>query len=121
GFYSEASNLVAGDANGVRDVFVRDRLLATTERASLDSTGAEGNAQSGYDEGPQLSADGRFVAFSSEATNLVAGDTNGQKDIFVRDRNETGFTSLCDPGVGGVSSCPCSNPPSGSGRGCDNS
>jgi hypothetical protein len=53
--------------------------------------------------------------------NLVTGDTNFAQDIFVRDRSAAGFTSLCDPGVGGVISCPCSNPPSGLGQGCDNS
>ena len=45
----------------------------------------------------------------------------GESDIFIRDRFATGFTSLCDPGTGGVIACPCANAPSGTGRGCDNS
>ena len=91
-FTSLATNLIAGDSNGVVDVFVRDRLNGTTVRVSVSSSGAEGNSYS-YGtfllstEEPvnQLSADGRFVVFESEATNLVAGDTNGSKDIFVHD------------------------------------
>jgi hypothetical protein len=68
-----------------------------------------------------ISRDGGFVIFASHASNLVGGDTNGFEDVFVHDRNATRFTSLCDPGVGGVSACPCSNPPASTGRGCDNS
>jgi hypothetical protein len=85
---------------------------------SLSSDGAEGN-NSSY--APSISADGRCVAFTSSATNLISGDSNGKSDIFLRDRNATGFTGLCEPGVGGVRTCPCSNPPGGSGRGCNNS
>jgi Tol biopolymer transport system component len=81
-FYSEASNLVSGDVNSVADVFVRDRLSGTTALVSLDSGGVQGNAKSEY---PCISADGRFVAFDSLATNLVSGDTNGKCDVFVRD------------------------------------
>ncbi|HEV8111364.1 MAG TPA: hypothetical protein VGR31_01185 [Planctomycetota bacterium] len=117
-FESVAANLVPGDTNGVQDVFVRDLLLATTERASLGSSGAEGDARSSW---PSISGDGRFVAFESDATNLVAGDTNGLTDIFVRDRDTTGFTSVCHPGLEGVQLCPCSNQPSPADRGCDNS
>ena len=82
-FPSEATNLVPGDTNGVTDVFVRDRLTGTTERVSVSSAGAEAN---GTSFAPAISADGRFVAFPSEATNLVPGDTNGATDVFVRDR-----------------------------------
>ena len=119
-FESNASNLVAGDTNGVWDIFVRDRQSGTTGRASVNSGGVQGNALSGG-YGVSISAGGRFVAFDSDATNLVAGDANGFTDVFVRDRDATGVTSLCDPGTGGVIACPCSNPPSGPGRGCDNS
>ncbi len=80
-FDSEASNLVAGDANGSFDVFVRDRRTGTTTRMSLSSAGAEGNGGSFV---PSISADGRFVAFLSGASNLVAGDLNGSFDVFVR-------------------------------------
>lgn len=82
-FQSEASNLVAGDGNGVRDIFVRDRLLGTTARVSISSAGAESNGPSIH---PSISADGRWVAFAAEATNLVAGDTNGTWDVFLHDR-----------------------------------
>jgi hypothetical protein len=80
-FQSNASNLVPGDLNGVRDIFVRDRKNHTTKRISVSSP--EANAASGA---PSLSADGRFVAFDSLATTLVPGDTNGVSDVFVRDR-----------------------------------
>ena len=88
-----------------------------TSRVSIDSGGAQGNGES---YAPSISANGRYVAFDSFAANLVAGDTNGFRDTFVRDQDATGFTSLCDPGVAGVIACPCSNAPAGAGRGCDN-
>jgi Tol biopolymer transport system component len=119
-FVSYASDLVGGDANGAADVFVRDRQSGTTGRVSVDSGGAQGNGSSGY-FGCAISADGRFVAFASDASNLVSGDSNAHSDVFVRDRSYSAFASLCDPGVGAVIACPCSNPPSGLGRGCDNS
>src|SRR4029434_8337010 len=81
-FTSLAANLVAGDTNGSWDIFVRDRQLGTTERVSLTTSG--GQAYSGSISA-SISADGRFVAFRSTAANLVAGDTNGCADIFVRD------------------------------------
>jgi Tol biopolymer transport system component len=82
-FDSNATDLVAGDTNGVFDVFVRDRGAGTTQRVSVSSAGAQANDFSGAAD---VSGDGRFVAFESGATNLVAGDTNGVNDIFVRDR-----------------------------------
>jgi Tol biopolymer transport system component len=82
-FFSFATNLVAGDTNGHEDVFVRDRLLGTTERVSVDSFGAEAN---GLSRNPDISADGRFVAFESLAWNLVPNDTNSAQDVFLRDR-----------------------------------
>ena len=82
-FASLAGNLVAGDTNEARDLFVRDRQLGTTERVSVNSGGVQGN---GHSYEPAISADGRYVAFYSDATNLVIGDTNGQPDVFVRDR-----------------------------------
>jgi Tol biopolymer transport system component len=118
-FFGPASNLVPGDTNARRDVFVRDLQVGTTTRVSLELLGAQGNDDADYY--PFLSADGRFVAFPSFATNLVAGDTNGALDVFLHDRDASGFTSLCDPGLEGVIACPCVNPPSSRGRGCDNS
>ena len=82
-FESRYSNLVAEDTNGESDVFVHDRLNHETTRVSVDSDGMQGN--SGSSE-PQLSADGRWVTFTSYANNLVAGDTNEVRDIFVHDR-----------------------------------
>ncbi len=90
-FSSAVNNLVPGDTNLSADVFVRDRVMQTTERVSVDSNGNEGNAHS-YES--TISADGRFVAFVSDATNLVPGDTTGPaggdpragRDVFVRDR-----------------------------------
>jgi Tol biopolymer transport system component len=118
-FSSSAANLVFADTNGTSDIFVRDRQLGTTVRMSVSSGGAQGSSNS---YAPSMSAEGRFAAFYSEATDLVPWDTNGFSDIFVRDRlGGPAFTSLCDPGAGSVIPCPCSNPPSGPGRGCDNS
>ena len=82
-FASVATTLVPGDTNGVGDIFVHDRQTRQTTRVSLRSNGAQANGSSGN---PSLSANGRFVAFSSYATNLVSGDTNSQVDVFVHDR-----------------------------------
>jgi len=82
-FDSEASNLVPGDANGLRDVFVRDRLTGTIEMVSLSTSGAQTN---GYCSRPSISADGRFVAFESATTNWIPGKTVPVNDVFVRDR-----------------------------------
>jgi len=87
-FASDAGNLVPGDGPGSRDVFVRDRLTGTTERVNVSSSGEPANGFTCREEGAgsSISGDGRFVAFESEATNLVPDDTNGPgTDIFVRD------------------------------------
>lgn len=97
-FSSSASNLVSGDANGAGDIFVRDMVAGTTSRVSLSSSGVEGNGASST---PAISDDGRYVAFTSWASNLVAGDTNGGYDVFVRDRT-TGATTRESVGAGGV-------------------
>jgi Tol biopolymer transport system component len=135
-FESQATNLVVGDTNGLRDIFVHDRETGTTTRVSIDSDGnqlpwesydpsisadgrfvafdrggagvyvhdratgttalvsvdSDGNQGNGESLMPSISGDGRFVAFSSSATNLVEGDTNGERDVFVYDR-ETGTTT----------------------------
>src|SRR5262249_35179982 len=87
-YWSGDPSMVSGDTNDTWDVFVRDRQLATTERVSVDSNGTEAN---GGSFASAISGDGRFVAFESDATNLVADDTNGSQDIFVHDR-QTGTT-----------------------------
>ncbi|MGZ8159790.1 MAG: hypothetical protein ACXWT4_13385 [Methylobacter sp.] len=85
-FTSLADNLVPGDANGVVDAFVHDRLTGTTTRVSVDSKGLEGNSRVENFEGVTISADGRYVAFNSWADNLVPGDTNEVSDIFIHNR-----------------------------------
>src|SRR4028118_169996 len=87
-FSSGASNLVPGDNNSQADIFVRDTLTNTTTLVSLDSAGNQANKASSK---PSISADGRFVAFESDASNIVPGDTNSSPDfrsgdVFVRDR-----------------------------------
>ena len=90
-FTSYAPNLVPGDLSEAGDIFVRDTCFGApagcipgTTRVSVSTEGVEGNNDS---HDASISADGRFVAFTSDATNLVAGDTNGVSDVFVRDTN----------------------------------
>jgi Tol biopolymer transport system component len=98
-FMSLASNLVPNDTNGVLDVFVRDRLNGTTERASISYLGNEAVRPCFQ---PSISDDGRFVAFASESSHLVTNDTNTTSDVFVRDRvNAT--TELVSVSISGVS------------------
>jgi Tol biopolymer transport system component len=87
-FASASSNLVGADTNAASDIFVRDRHAGTTRRVSLSSGEIEGNASS---DSPWISANGRLVTFSSNASNLVGDDSNGVGDVFVRNR-ETGRT-----------------------------
>ena len=82
-YSSLASDLVLADPNGVRDVFVRDLVTGTTDVVSSSSAGLPGNGEAAS---PVISSDGRYVAFTSSATNLVADDTNQRKDVFVHDR-----------------------------------
>lgn len=116
-FLSYATNLVPGDTNGWGDAFVHDRRTGITTRESVSSNGGQGNHHS---YSGAISADGRFVVFSGRASNIVPGETKDTADAFVHDRDATGFTSLCEPGVADVILCPCSNPSSGLGGGCNN-
>ncbi len=100
-FHSLATNLVPDDTNGVRDVFVHDRQMGTTELVSVDSAGVEGNGDSGGFNDVTISDDGRFVAFSSIATELVTDDNNGKADVFVHDR-QMGTTELVSVDSAGV-------------------
>jgi murein DD-endopeptidase MepM/ murein hydrolase activator NlpD/Tol biopolymer transport system component len=88
GFQSTSTNLVSGDTNAVYDIFIHDMLTGQTERVSISSDGTQGNNYSGgVDHPPSISADGRYVAFTSLASNLDgSGDTNGEWDIFIHDR-----------------------------------
>jgi Tol biopolymer transport system component len=99
-FRSLATNLVASDANGTWDIFVHDRASGTTTRVSVDEAGDEANRSS---SAPTLSADGRFVAFSSSASDLVPLDTNALADIFVHDRL-SGTTTRASVASGGAQS-----------------
>ena len=80
-FTSAATNLVSGDHNGLRDLFVRDRVTETTVRVDVSTAGAEANAAL---NAWALASGGRWVAFDSPATNLVASDTNAAADVFAR-------------------------------------
>ena len=89
-FQSYATNLVSSDTNAVLDSFVKDTLTGATTRVSTSSTGAEANY---YSISSAISGDGRYVAFFTVASNLVAGDTNGTRDAFIKDTT-TGSTIL---------------------------
>ena len=98
-FVSDATGLVPGDTNGSTDIFVRDLAARATTRVSVSSSGQQGNGDSGTD--PILSADGRIVAFPSDASNLVPGDTNGVRDLFVRDLSTRTTTRVSVSSGGG--------------------
>jgi Tol biopolymer transport system component len=85
------------DTNGVPDVYVRDRALATTVRVSRPSNGTEADGPSHH---PDLSADGRLVAFASRASNLLPGDENRAEDVFLHEL-ETRRTRLVSRGADG--------------------
>jgi hypothetical protein len=97
-FSSFASDVVPGDTNDNFDVFVRDRRLKQTTRVSVDSSGAE--AVGGGSFQPAISDDGQRIAFTSDATNLVADDTNAQQDVFVHDTSD-GTTVRASVGADG--------------------
>jgi hypothetical protein len=84
-FTSLASNLISGDTNSTGDIFVHDRLSGQNSRVSVSSDGVEGNEWSGH---PFISWNGRYVTFTSGASNLVIGDTNNTLDVFAHDRGE---------------------------------
>ena len=97
-FHSLAEDLVPGDTNGFTDVFVHDRDTAQTTRVSVSSAGGQGNGASSW---ASISADGRYVAFYSLADNLVPGDTNGEYDVFVHDRDTGQTTRVSVDSAGG--------------------
>jgi Tol biopolymer transport system component len=99
-FVSGASNLVAGDTNDTSDAFVRDRVKGTTSRVSVATGGTQADS---YSSSSSISGDGRYLAFDSPASNLVAGDTNGPNgsDVFVRDRVR-GTTTRVSVATGGT-------------------
>jgi len=91
-FYSNATNLVAGDINGRPDIFVYDRQTSSMQNITLSGNGNSYN--------PAISADGRYITFSSAASNLVAGDINGRPDIFVYDRQTSSMVNITLSGNG---------------------
>ena len=110
-FASFVPNLVPGDTNDSADIFVRDTLTNTTTRVSLDSAGNQGNGGSfGGSSDPSISANGRFVAFASEASNLVPGDTNASDDIFLRDLSTNTTTRVSVSGASNPGNGDSSNP-----------
>jgi Tol biopolymer transport system component len=98
-FYSDADDLVPNDTNGFRDIFVRDTVRGTNILVSVQTNGV--SSGDGISTDPAISGDGRYVAFTSAADNLVTGDTNKALDVFVRDlQNQT--TALVSLGMDGV-------------------
>lgn len=99
-FGSSSTNLIDNDVNEfLNDIYVHDRQTGQTMLVSRHTNGTQGNRQSEF---PSISADGRFVAFSSIANNLADADTNDANDVFVHDR-QTGHTTLISRGLGGAS------------------
>jgi Tol biopolymer transport system component len=107
-FRSAASNLVPSDTNGAWDIFVRDVTANTTSRVSVATDGTEGNGNS---YSPSVSQDGGYVAFASAASNLVAGDANGQGDVFGRD-TKAGTTARLSVATDGAEANQASDMPS---------
>jgi hypothetical protein len=99
-FLSVATNLVQGDTNEKSDAFVRDLATGRTSRLNGSSAGKQANAGVPSSYPPQISGDGESVAFTSSASNLIAGDTNAASDVFVRDRvkNTTARVSVTSSG-----------------------
>jgi Tol biopolymer transport system component len=107
-FRSQASNFVPFDTNWTSwDVFTKD---LETEAITRDSVTAQGKQSNGASHDPVLSADGRYVAFQSFASNLVAGDTNGAPDIFLRDRTTGSITRISITSHGGQANGPSEDP-----------
>jgi hypothetical protein len=97
-FYSDADDLVPNDTNGTRDVFVRDLVMDTNILVSVNTNGVAGDFLS---TDPAISGDGRYVAFTSSADDLVPGDTNKAQDVFMRDL-QAGTTTLVSVSTDGV-------------------
>jgi dipeptidyl aminopeptidase/acylaminoacyl peptidase len=106
-FYSEASDLVAGDTNGMRDIFVHDTATGLTTLVTTDTGGGPTN---GGSSSPSVSADGTRIAYNSQASDLVAGDTNGFTDVFLHDIS-TGATTRISTDTMGSPANGASNEP----------
>lgn len=100
-FLSDASDLASGDANGTTDVFLFRRSTGTVQRISSAVGGA--NAGNGASEDARIAGEGRYVVFASRASDLVAGDGNGFRDIFLHDRATLTTARIAQPGAGAES------------------
>ena len=98
-FYSDADDIVPNDTNAYRDVFVRDLVLGTNLLVSVDSNGVF--SADSFSTEPSISGDGRYVAFTSLADNLVPGDNNQAQDVFIRDL-QAGTTTLVSVSPDGI-------------------
>lgn len=96
-YESNASNLVLGDTNGVKDIFVYDHVIKSIRRVSISSNGVEANGDSSI---TGISHDGNVIVFTSDASNLVEGDTNAARDIFLHDL-DTRETKIVSTDVAG--------------------
>lgn len=101
-FGSHAGNLVAGDTNGRADIFMHDLATGLTERVSVSSDGDQADQASSL---PVISGDGRYIAFESFAANLVSNDSNGNKDIFVRDLGPRNRPPVANAGADAAYEC----------------
>jgi len=97
-FYSDADDLAPNDTNGYRDVFVRDLVLGTNILVSVNTNGISGD---GVSTDPAIAADGRYVAFTSSADDLIPNDANDAQDVFVRDL-QSDTTTLVSVSTDGV-------------------
>lgn len=106
-FMSDASNLVTGDTNGLADIFLKDTQNGSLTLISSSSAGVLGNNFSFY---PAISADGRYVTFVSDASNLIAGDTNNLSDVFLKDTQTGALTAVSTRSDGVIGNGSSSNP-----------
>ena len=110
-FQSGATNLVSGDNNEERDIFLHDSHTGETTLVSVASDGSQGNSYNGWSDSPSISGDGRFVAFESKSPYLVVGDTNESVDVFLHDTHtgETTLVSVASDGSQGNDDSECYN------------
>ena len=104
-FESLASNLVSTNTNGKSQIYIKDTSTGGIQLISMNGSGVAGNANSVE---PSISGDGRYVAFTSDATNLIANDGNGLRDVFIFDRNSSSIMRVSPSGVepNGISHMP---------------
>jgi len=98
-FESSATNLVAGDTNGVKDVFVANLAANTIKRMSTSATGTQGNGES---RNAVIPCDGAWLTFESDASNLIAGDTNGRSDVFIVNMGSSTVALASQASAGGA-------------------